>query len=144
MGRGGDGEAKKAFSARWSPRTLDEARARAERVGVKFNQLTERYVQEGIRTDEHPLIYFRDGLAQRRPTLLGTRLDVATVISTVRQNDNSVDEAADYLRLPVSHVEACVRYYLAYQDEIDVWIERDQQEAEAAETSWRKRQEAFS
>jgi uncharacterized protein (DUF433 family) len=144
MGRGGDSEAKKAFSARWSPRTLDEARARAERAGVKFNQLTERYVQEGIRMDEHPLIYFRDGVAGRRPTLLGTRLDVATVISTVRQNDNSVGEAADYLRLPVAHVEACVRYYLAFQDEIDAWIERDEEEAEAAEISWRKRQEIFS
>ncbi len=144
MGRGAESEAKKAFSARWSPRTLDEARARAERVGVKFNQLTERYVQEGIRMDEHPLISFRDGATGRRPTLLGTRLDVATVIATVRQNDNSVEEAADYLRLPASHVEACVGYYLAYRDEIDAWIERDEQEAEAAELSWRRRQDAFA
>lgn len=144
MGRGGASEAKKAFSARWSPRTLEEAHARAERVGVKFNQLTERYVQEGIRMDEHPLIYFREGATGRRPTLTGTRLDVATVISTVRQNSNSVEEAGDYLRLPVSHVEACVRYYLAYKDEIDAWIEQDEEEAEAAEISWRKRQEIFA
>lgn len=143
MGRGGS-DAKKPFSARWSPRTLAEARARAERVGLAFNQLTERYVLEGIRMDEHPLIYFREGAAGRRPTLVGTRLDVATVISTVRQNDNSVEEAADYLRLPVSHVEACARYYLAYQDEIDAWIERDEAEAEAAEASWRKRHEVFA
>lgn len=143
MGRGGESEAKRAFSARWSPRTLDEARARADRLGVKFNQLTERYVREGVRMDEHPLIYFREGVAGRRPTLIGTRLDVAAVISTVRQNGNSVEEAADYLRLPVSHVEACVRYYLAYQDEIEAWIERDAAEAEAAEISWRKRREIF-
>jgi uncharacterized protein (DUF433 family) len=143
MGRGGT-DAKKPFSARWSQRTLEEARARAERIGLAFNQLTERYVREGIRMDEHPLINFREGAAGRRPTLMGTRLDVATVISTVRQNGNSVEEAAHYLRLPVSHVEACVRYYLAYQDEIDEWIERDEAEAEAAETSWRKRQEIFT
>jgi uncharacterized protein (DUF433 family) len=144
MARKAASEAKKAFSARWNPRTLEEAHARAERVGLRFNQLTERYVREGIRMDEHPLIYFRDGAAGRRPALVGTRLDVATVVSTVRQNDNTVEEAADYLRLPVSHVEACVRYYLAYQDEVDTWIARDEEEAEAAEISWRKRREIFA
>lgn len=139
-----DSEAKKAFSARWSPRTLAAAHARADRAGIRFNQLTERYVREGIRTDEHPLIHFREGAGGRRPTLIGTRLDVATVISTIRQNDNSVEQAAGYLRLPVSHIEACVGYYLAYQDEIDAWIERDEDEAEAAESSWRRRHELFA
>jgi uncharacterized protein (DUF433 family) len=137
-------EVKKAFSARWSPRTLADAQGRARQAGIKFNQLTERYVREGIRMDEHPLIYFREGAGGRRPTLMGTRLDVATVISTIRQNGNSVDEAAAYLRLPVSHVEACVGYYLAYQDEIDASIERDEEEAEAAESSWLRRRELFA
>lgn len=144
MARRAAGEAKKAFSARWSPRTLDGAHARAERIGQSFNQLTERYVREGIRMDEHPLISFRDGPAGRRPTLIGTRLDVAAVVSTIRQNDNSVVEAADYLRLPVAHVDACVQYYVAYQDEVDGWIVRDAEEAEAAEISWRKRREIFA
>lgn len=144
MAREAAGGAKRAFSARWSPRTLEDAHARAERIGLKFNQLTERYVQEGIRMDEHPMIYFRDAAAGRRPTLVGKRLDVAAVVSTVRQNDNSVEDAADYLRLPVSHVEACVRYYLAYQDEVDTWIAQDEEEAEAAEISWRKRREIFA
>jgi len=29
--------------------------------------LAERYIEEGIRQDEHPLIYFREGAAGRRP-----------------------------------------------------------------------------
>jgi uncharacterized protein (DUF433 family) len=93
---------------------------------------------------EHPLVYFREGAAGRRPALIGTRLDVATVISTVRQNNNSVEDAADYLQLRLPLVEACVRYYVDYQDEIDAWIARDEEEAEAAEISWRKRQEIFT
>lgn len=113
-------------------------------MGVAFNVLTERYVQEGLRMDAHPLIYFREGAAGRRPALLGTRLDVAQVISTIKQNDNSVEEAAGYLRLPVSHVGACVRYYSDYQDEIDHWITLDEEEAEAAEISWRRSQEIFA
>jgi hypothetical protein len=45
--------------------------------------LAERYIEEGLRHDEHPLIYFRDREIGRRPALLGTRLDVAEVISTI-------------------------------------------------------------
>lgn len=137
-------EAKRSFSARWHPRTLDEAHARSESTGVAFNVLTERYVREGLRMDAHPLIYFREGAAGRRPALIGTRLDVAQIVSTVRQNKNSVVEAAAYLSLPVSHVEACVRYYGEYQEEIDSWITQSEQEAEAAERSWRRGQELFA
>jgi uncharacterized protein (DUF433 family) len=143
MGRG-EAEAKKPFSVRWHPRTLTHLQTHADGVQIAAGVLAERYVEEGLRMDEHPLIYFREGAGGRRPALMGTRLDVATVISTIRQNGNSVEEAADYLRLPLSQVEACVRYYVDYQDEIDAWIERDEEEAEAAEISWRKRQEIFA
>jgi hypothetical protein len=37
--------------------------------------LAERYIEEGLRMDEHPLVYFREGASGRRPALLGTRLD---------------------------------------------------------------------
>jgi uncharacterized protein (DUF433 family) len=77
-----------------------------------------------IGLDEHPLIYIRDGEAGRRPALLGSRLDVAEVLITIRQNGNSVEEAAGYLEIPVELVDACLRYYADYKDEIDAWIER--------------------
>jgi uncharacterized protein (DUF433 family) len=137
-------EAKKSFSVRWSPRTLAHLQRHAEGTKIAANVLAERYVEEGLRMTEHPLVYFREGAAGRRPALIGTRLDVATVISTVRQNNNSVEEAADYLQLRLPLVEACVRYYVDYQDEIDAWIARDEEETEAAEISWRKRQEIFT
>jgi uncharacterized protein (DUF433 family) len=75
--------------------------------------------------DTHPLISVRDGAAGPRAALVGTRLDVAQVISTIRQNNDSVEQAADYLDLPVAHVEACVRYYRDHQDEIDAWLEAE-------------------
>ena len=74
--------------------------------------------------DEHPMIYFRDGISGRRPALLGTRLDVADVIETIRQNDRSVERTATYLELPADRIEACLRYYADYGDEIDEWIDR--------------------
>jgi uncharacterized protein (DUF433 family) len=83
--------------------------------------------------EEHPLIYFRDGAAGRRPALLGTRLDVADVIETLRQNGNSMERTAAYLELPLDRVEACLRYYAVYREEIDDWIERSRAIAEREE-----------
>jgi uncharacterized protein (DUF433 family) len=137
-------EAKKQFNARFSPRTLTHLRRRSTEVHVPTGTLAERYVEEGLRMDEHPLIYFRDGSAGRRPALMGTRLDVWQVIETVRQNDNLPSEAADYLQLPLTHVDACVAYYVEYQDEVDEWIGREHAAAEQAEISWRRRQEIFT
>lgn len=94
--------------------------------------------------DEHPLISFREGTGGRRPALAGTRLDVWQVVETIRQNDNSVAEAADYLRLTQSEVEACAAYYVAYQEEIDDWTSGEREAAEAAETAWRRRRELFA
>jgi uncharacterized protein (DUF433 family) len=140
----GSREAKRQFNARFSPRTLSRLRLRSRLSRVAAGVLAERYVEEGLRMDEHPMIYFRDGAAGRRPALMGTRLDVWQVVETVRQNENSTAEAAAYLRLPLSHVDACVAYYVDYQDEVDEWIEREQAVAEQAEISWRRRQEIFT
>jgi uncharacterized protein (DUF433 family) len=137
-------DAKAPFSARFSRATLAHLRERADRTGAAQTALAERYIEEGVRMDEHPLIYFRDGAGGRRPALMGTRLDVWRVIETIRQNNNSVAEAADYLRLPVSHVEACVAYYIAYEAEIDEWTAHEHQAAEEAEISWRRRREIFA
>jgi hypothetical protein len=32
---------------------------------------------------------------------------VATVVETIRQHDNSVEDTAEYLDVPVAHVEEC-------------------------------------
>ncbi len=140
----GSSDPKAQFSARLRSQTLAHLRRRADRVGEPQTALVDRYIEEGLRMDEHPLIYFRDGAAGRRPALIGTRLDVWQVIETIRQNESSVAAAADYLEIPASHVEACVGYYAEYQDEVDEWAAREHEEAERAETSWRRRQEIFS
>lgn len=141
---GSASEAKEPFSARISRVTLARLRSRAERAGVAQTTLAERYIDEGLRMDEHPLISFREGAGGRRPALVGTRLDVAQVIETIRQNENSVAGAADYLSLPQAQVEACAAYYVAYPDEIDEWTAREHETAEQAEISWRRRREIFA
>ena len=103
--------------------------------------MAERYIEEGLRTDHHPLIYFRDGAAGRRAALVGSRLSVADVIATMRQNDNSVDETAFVLNLPPAKVEAAIGYYADYRDEVDDWIVANEESAARAEDAYRRRSE---
>lgn len=90
---------------------------------------------------EHPQIHFREGALGRRAALLGTRLDVWQVIETVRNHGNSIEEAADYLELPLEKVRAAVRYYAAYRDEVDEFAARAGALAERAEADWRAEHE---
>jgi uncharacterized protein (DUF433 family) len=110
--------------------------ARARSRGVAPRTLAQRYVEEGLRTDEHPLIRFVDGPAGRRPRLQGTGLDVWEVISVVRDNDGNEREAAEYLGIPLGLAQAAVAYYGAYQDEIKEWIDLNARESEAAHEAW--------
>ncbi len=135
---------KQSVAFRFHPITVARLKQRARDAHAPQTALAERYIEEGIRRDEHPLIYFRDGESGRRPALLGTRLDVAEVVSTIKQNDNSVADAADYLETPVEHVEACLNYYADYKDEIDAWIERSHAIAQRERERWQRRQQALA
>jgi uncharacterized protein (DUF433 family) len=127
-------------SFRFSSKLLEALADRARVRGETQTALAERYLEEGLRRDEHPLITFRDGAAGRRPALVGTRLDVLQVIDTLRASDNSVADAAAYLELPESYVRACVRYYAAYTDEVDAWRERVAEIAAREEEAWKREQ----
>ena len=64
----------------------------------------------------------------RRASLIGRGLDVWEIIATVRDNDESVEEAAQYLQIPAGLVEAAVVYYGEYREEIDEQIELNEAE----------------
>lgn len=131
------------LSLRLPDATLDRLGARARSRSVAPRTLAQRYVEEGLRTDEHPLIRFVDGPAGRRPRLLGTGLDVWEAIWVVRDNDGDEREAAEYLQIPLGLVQAAVAYYGAYRDEIDEWIELNARESEAAHQAWLAGQQAL-
>ena len=134
------GQAKQQFSARFGQALLGRLRERSSATGTPQTALAERYIDEGLRMDEHPGIYFRDGGSGRRPAVLGTRLDVAQVIETLRQNGNSIEETAEYLDLGAAQVEAAVRYYAVFTDEVAAWIEQGRAIADR-ERELRRRQD---
>lgn len=102
----------------------------ARRCHLPERTLAQRYIEEGLRHDAHPLIQFLDGPSGRRASLIGSGLDVWEVIATVRDNERSVPETAAYLEIPVGLVEAAVAYYGEYRDEVDEEIEFNEGEYE--------------
>ncbi|MGH2944783.1 MAG: hypothetical protein ACRDPC_00625 [Solirubrobacteraceae bacterium] len=124
------------MSLRLQETTIERLGARAERVQMPPRTLAQRYVEEGLRMDEHPLVRFVEGPGGRRARLVGTGIDVWEVVAAVRDNDGDVRETADHVQLPLGLVQAAVAYYGAYRDEIDRWIERNEREAAEAHAAW--------
>ena len=135
---------KQSVSFRFDPIVVKRLKDRATEAGAGQTALAERYIEEGIRRDQHPMIYFREGEGGRRPALLGSRLDIADVVTTIRQNSGSVDEAAFYLEVPVELIESAARYYGEYTKEVDEQIERARLATEREREHWDRQRKALA
>jgi uncharacterized protein (DUF433 family) len=122
--------------------TLARLDSRARSIRESRTGLAERYLEEGLRMDEHPGIGFVDGPVGRRAILSGTGLDVWEVIGSIKQAGGSVQSAARYLELDLAVVRAAVRYYAAYPAEVDDLLAR-QAEAAAREEAAAQRERAI-
>jgi hypothetical protein len=116
------------YTLRLAPSTKQRLSERAHRAQIPERTLAQRYVEEGLRHDMHPLVHFLEGPSGRRASLIGRGLDVWEVIATVRDNDGSIPQAAEYLQIPTGLMEAAVSYYGEYHDEIDAEIETNESE----------------
>lgn len=110
-------------SFRFDPATLQRLEQRARQTGLTRTALVERYVDEGLRQDDHPGIVFVDEPAGRRARVAGTGLDVWEVVATVRDSKGSIEDAAAYLAVPKRMVAAAMGYYAEFPYEIDAWID---------------------
>jgi len=107
-------------SFRLSSRTAELLDAAAEAEGKSRNALADRLLGEAVRLERHPLIRFHAGAAGRRqPLVVGTRLYVHQVVSTVRAEGGDMEAAADYLGIAAQFVRAAVAYYADFAAEID-------------------------
>lgn len=135
------------FSARWGTDVLDRLKQRSEAAGTNKSRLAERYVDEGIRMDEHPGIVYRGGPTGRRAALAGGP-DVWELIFTLKSGKARGEEAiintAQLLDLSDSQVRAAVRYYSAFPDEIDRRITLNTLDADEAEAAWQREQSALA
>src|SRR5438132_1758638 len=107
------------LSVRLNDATIARLGRHAQRMHLPPRTLAQRYVEEGLRMDEHPLIRFAEGPAGRRARLIGTGKDVWEVIAVVRDNGGDVEESARYMEIPIGLIQAAITYYGAYAAEID-------------------------
>jgi hypothetical protein len=128
------------ISTRYPADTLDRLEQRARRDGTSRSSLIQRYVAEGLEMDEHPGIVFRGGPTGRRAGL-AQGPDVWEVVAVHRSFDDVARTAAWVNQVPAA-IEVALRYYAAHRGEIDEWIRRNDEAAEAAERIWRARQAA--
>lgn len=107
-------------SFRLSRRTAELLDAAAAVGHESRNALVDRLLGEAVRLERHPLIRFHEGASHRRqPMVVGTRLQVHQVMSTVRASDGDVEEAAAYLAVPARLVRAAIDYFAEFPDEVD-------------------------
>ena len=122
--------------------TVRRIRERASEYGEPVTSTVERYVEEGLRRDRHPLVTFVDGPAGRRARLVGTGPDIWEVAMVYRDSDRSAGAVADYLGLPLFSVQAALAYYVDFPAEIDAFIRANDAMAEREYERWRHLQAA--
>src|SRR3954452_975112 len=120
-----------------SVRFDDEVAARlsqfvATHPGLSASSATNLLVDEALRSQEHPLVVFRDGPAGRRARLVGGP-DVWEVVRAVRsarsaEPDLDSDEVIALVKETTGVAEHLVRaavdYWADHPDDVDAWISR--------------------
>lgn len=130
-------DTKGPVSTRYPADTLGQLDRRARTEGRARSALIQRYVAEGLEMDEYPGIVFRSGPAGRRAGLMAGP-DIWEVVAVFR-SFGDVKRTADWLDEPSDSIKTAIRYYEAHRSEIDDWIRRNDEAAEAAERISRAR-----
>jgi hypothetical protein len=123
------------LSIRLPEQTVGRLADRAGRVSMAPRTLAQRYVEEGLRMDDHPLVRYADGPGGRRARLIGGP-DVWEVIAVAHDSEGDLEETATYLELPLGLVQVAAAYYGAYPEEIDERVERNRREVEEAHAAF--------
>ncbi len=137
---------RSSFSARFAAPVTGRLRERAKRGGQSQRHLAERYIDEGLRMDDHPGIAFRDEPAGRRAGLAAGP-DVWELVAALKRHSTrgqeAVRELAGLLELSDGQIETALDYYGEYPEEIEELIGRHEEEAERAEATWLRQQSAL-
>ncbi|MFN0092141.1 MAG: CopG family transcriptional regulator [Acidimicrobiales bacterium] len=131
-------------SIRFSDEPVHERlRESARRHKMAISTLAERLIDEGLRSEAHPLVVFRPAATGRRAVLVGGP-EIADVVGAIVGGDVPVDQrrarAAELLAITGAQVDAALAYYAEFTDEIDTLIAERAQQADAAEARWRRQQ----
>jgi hypothetical protein len=129
-------------SIRFSDEPVHERlRETARRQHVALSTLAERLIDEGLRSETHPMVIFRSGAGGRRPVLVGGP-EVADVVGAIVSGDVPVGErrsrAAELLNVSEALVDAALAYYADFTEDIDGLLAERARRAGEAEAAWRR------
>lgn len=135
--------ASRHLSIRISEDTVARLDEEGRRSGRTRSDLAKTFIEEGLRMESHQGIVFRAGPAGRRPGLIAGP-DVWELIRALQQvrgtTDDPVALIAKQVSLTPEQVQRAVHYYADYQDEVDAWIARTNEETRLAEEAWHREQ----
>jgi hypothetical protein len=122
------------ISVRLDDRLAQKLKLSASAAGETVSDRLRRYVEEGARRDEHPMITFRDGPTGRRAGLI-TGPDVWEIAMWIDDLAAVKDPAKTLARDGVvtrAQIDAALRYRAAYPDEIQARIDLHRSHTTAA------------
>lgn len=126
----------KPFSLRMDDDVHSELTEHAERIDVNASKLVNRFVKEGLRMDKHPAVMFKATSLGRRAAVLAAHpgIQVVDVVGTWKAEGQDDAKTARYLHIGREEVEAVLRYYADYRDE----VERDLEQHLSAQRSYKR------
>ena len=103
----------------------------ARHPGATRSAVAARYVDEGLRMDEHPGILFRDGPSGRRATVVGGPdvWEVVRVVRSARLHEPELSEPElvamleDSTGVPERMIRTALGYWSAYPEEVEALVE---------------------
>jgi hypothetical protein len=135
--------ASRNVSIQLSDDAVERLDAHCQATGQTLAQLARTLLEEWVRVREHPGIFFQEGPAGRRPKLLGGPdvWEVARVFNgTATHDDEAISQMTFLTGLHQGQIRDALRYYAAYQDEIDDWIRHVDDTAERGYAEWKRKQ----
>jgi hypothetical protein len=124
----------------------------ASHPGWSGSSAANRFVDEALRMEEHPGIFFRDGATGRRAVLIAGPdvWEIIRAVKSARSAEPTLD--ADEITALVSTnsgvgarlIDIALRYWSAYPNEIDVWIAEAETVEEQALRAWERRQDLLA
>jgi hypothetical protein len=119
-----------------------------EHPGSSSSSVANMFIDESLRSYEHPGILFRAGPTGRRAALSGGPdiWEVVAALNAIRDENPDLDgdlllgEVSTVTGLDATQVTTVLRYYAAYPDEIDERIANNRDVAEREERLWAAQQ----
>lgn len=120
-----------------------------EHPGSSSSSVANMFIDEALRSHEHPGVIFRPGPTGRRAALSGGPdvWEVIAALNAVRDEDPQAERASllselgKVTGLTSAQVGVALRYYSAYPDEIDERIVLNREAADREEQLWAAQQE---